>query len=59
MLVAAHNSDLLAASRVGYRTAFVPRPTEYGPQQTENQRAEHAFDLVARDFGHLADLLEC
>jgi 2-haloacid dehalogenase len=28
MLVAAHNGDLLAAAAVGYRTAFVPRPTE-------------------------------
>jgi 2-haloacid dehalogenase len=59
MLVAAHNGDLLAASQVGYRTAFVPRPTEYGPGQSENLRAEHDFDVVARDFGQLADLLDC
>ena len=59
MLVAAHNEDLLAAAGVGYRTAFVARPTEYGPAQSKNLRAEHDFDLVARDFGHLADLLEC
>jgi 2-haloacid dehalogenase len=31
MLVAAHNSDLAAAASCGLRTAFVARPTEYGP----------------------------
>lgn len=59
MLVAAHNGDLLAAAAVGFRTAFVPRPTEYGPGQTENLRAEHDFDVEARDFGDLADQLGC
>jgi 2-haloacid dehalogenase len=59
MLVAAHNSDLVAAAGVGYRTAFVPRPAEYGPGQRENRKAEHDFDVVARDFRHLADQLGC
>ncbi len=31
MLVAAHNGDLAAAAKVGLRTAFVARPSEYGP----------------------------
>ena len=30
MLVAAHNGDLAAACGVGFHTAFVARPTEYG-----------------------------
>ena len=30
-LVAAHNSDLAAARRCGLRAAFIPRPTEHGP----------------------------
>lgn len=59
MLVAAHNDDLAAASQVGFRTAFVARLSEYGPNQTANRKAEHDFDVVARDFGHLADLLGC
>jgi 2-haloacid dehalogenase len=59
MLVAAHNSDLVAASQVGMRTAFFPRPTEYGPGQRENLRAEHEFDAVARDLEDLAELLGC
>ena len=33
MLVAAHNGDLAAAAATGLRTAFVARPTEYGPHQ--------------------------
>jgi len=57
MLVAAHNSDLVAAARQGLKTGFVARPTEYGPHQTRDFEAEHEFDVVARDFVHLADLM--
>ena len=39
MLVAAHNDDLAAAQSVGYRTAFVLRPVEYGPGQTKDVAA--------------------
>src|SRR6478736_1624035 len=35
MLVAAHNSDLAAANKLGLRTAFVPPPMEHGPGQTD------------------------
>ncbi len=57
MLVAAHNNDLVAAAREGLKTGFVARPTEYGPHQTHDFNAEHAFDVVARDFVHLAELM--
>ncbi|HEU5323168.1 MAG TPA: haloacid dehalogenase type II, partial [Methylomirabilota bacterium] len=40
LMVAAHNGDLGAASGVGLRTAFVCRPTEHGPKQTTDLRAE-------------------
>jgi 2-haloacid dehalogenase len=59
MMVAAHNSDLVAARGCGFRTAFVPRPTEYGPAQRTDQRAEHDFDVVADDFRDLAARLGC
>jgi 2-haloacid dehalogenase len=59
MLVAAHNGDLLAASGVGFRTAFVRRPTEYGPHQARDLRPEHAFDVVAESLVDLADKLGC
>lgn len=59
MLVAAHNGDLLAAAAVGYRTAFVPRPTEYGPDQKADLKAEHDFDIVAESMVDLAGKLGC
>lgn len=57
MMVAAHNNDLSAAASLGLRTAFVPRPGEYGPTQKTDLIAERAWDFVARDFNDLADKL--
>jgi len=59
MLVAAHNGDLAAARGVGFHTAFVVRPTEYGPGQKTDLVAEQAWDVVARDFVDLAERLGC
>jgi 2-haloacid dehalogenase len=56
-MVAAHNGDLAAARACGLATAFVPRPTEHGPGQTRDLRPEEDWDVVARDFGDLADKL--
>ncbi|OMR78665.1 haloacid dehalogenase type II [Burkholderia pseudomallei] len=53
-LVAAHNGDLAAARRCGYRTAFVARAREHGPAQTTDLRAEQDWDVVAADFIELA-----
>jgi 2-haloacid dehalogenase len=50
MICAAHNDDLAAARSCGLRTAFVPRPTEYGPLQTRDFAADADWDIVARDF---------
>ena len=57
MLVAAHNHDLTAAQGAGLKAAFVPRPTEYGPRQRRDFKAEHPFDIVAKDFVDLAEQL--
>lgn len=57
MMVAAHNYDLRHARSHGMRTAFIARPTEYGPGQTDNLRAEEDWDVIARDFGELATRL--
>jgi 2-haloacid dehalogenase len=59
MMVAAHNGDLAAAAGCGLRTAFVPRPEEYGPGQTTDLAPEREFDVVARDFVDLATRLGC
>jgi 2-haloacid dehalogenase len=57
MMVAAHNGDLKAASEAGLRTAYVIRPTQYGPNQTQELAAEGDWDIVARNFLDLADQL--
>lgn len=54
MLVAAHKDDLHAARACGLKTAFVPRPREYGPTASADVTRDPAFDLYARDFNHLA-----
>ena len=54
MMVAAHNDDLRGARACGLRTAFIPRPTEYGPQQRTDLKAEADWDVVAADLEDLA-----
>ena len=57
MLVAAHNYDLSQARRHGMQTAFIARPTEYGPGQTTDLEAEDDWNIVADDMDALADSL--
>ncbi len=59
MMVAAHNDDLRAARGRGMRTAFVVRPTEYGPGQTTDLGPDDQWDVVADDFIDLAEQLDC
>ena len=57
MMVAAHNSDLRGASKAGLRTAYVIRPTQYGPAQKSDLAPEGEWDVVANDFVDLAEKL--
>ena len=59
MMVAAHNGDLAAASAVGLRTVFVPRPHEHGPGQSKDVKPARDWDVVASDFVDLAARLGC
>jgi 2-haloacid dehalogenase len=59
MMVAAHNYDLAAARSEGLRTAFLPRPLEYGPGQTTDLSPEAEWDVVAGDLDDLARRLGC
>jgi 2-haloacid dehalogenase len=59
MMVAAHNGDLVAARGRGFRTAFVVRPREHGPNQTRDLKPEHDFDVIADSFIDLAVKLGC
>jgi 2-haloacid dehalogenase len=59
MMVAAHNGDLKAAQSHGLKTAFVARPAEYGPLQKYDFEATGDWDIVAKDFGGIADKMGC
>jgi 2-haloacid dehalogenase len=59
MMVAAHSADLVAARGRGFRTAFVGRPLEFGPQAPRDAAAGHDFDVVADSFTDLATKLGC
>ncbi len=57
MMAAAHNGDLAAARKCGLLTAFFPRPSEYGPHQSRDFKAEADWDVVATDIEEMAGLL--
>lgn len=59
MMVAAHNRDLAAARELGFQTAFVRRPTEYGPGQTKDLKADSDWDIVADSMVEIAEALDC
>lgn len=53
-MCAAHNYDLAAARDAGLATAFVSRPTEFGPSQTTDLSPSEQWDVVATDFHDMA-----
>jgi 2-haloacid dehalogenase len=57
MMVAAHSGDLTAAGKVGLKTAFVPRPLEFGPKGKAELKAASPVDITATDFNDLASRL--
>ncbi len=58
MMVAAHNGDLKAAKSVGFKTAFVRRPLEFGPSADKaDLMPDPSVDVSADDFNDLADKL--
>ena len=59
MLVAAHKSDLAAARRCGWQTAYVRRALEFGPGVDRDGAPDPGATINADDFGDLADQLGC
>jgi 2-haloacid dehalogenase len=55
LMCAAHNRDLAAAHALGLKTAFVARPTEYGPAR--EARPTGAWDFAVASLTELADRL--
>ena len=57
LMAAAHNYDLAAAQALGMRTAFIPRPSEYGPGQTTDLAPTGKWDVVVDSVEELAAAL--
>ncbi len=54
MMVATHKYDLKGAKAFGFRTAFIPRPLEFGPATKVDGKPEDYIDVMAEDFVDLA-----
>jgi len=54
LMVACHNFDLNAAKACGFKTAFVRRPDEWGPQGPPDPEPDPRHDLVVGSFPELA-----
>jgi 2-haloacid dehalogenase len=50
MMVAAHKFDLKAANAAGFKTAYLPRPLELGPETKLDRSPETYIDVVADDL---------
>ena len=59
MMVAAHNDDLYAARALGFKTAYINRPYEYGEGQVNDLHAEEVWDIVGEYMTDVADELVC
>lgn len=57
LMVACHNFDLDAAKDVGFKTAFVRRPDEWGPEGPPDPDPNKHHDIVVNDFPGLAAAL--
>ena len=57
MMVAAHPDDLTAAARVGFQTAYIPRPLEFGPSHKGEPVIGRNFNVTSANFVELAQRL--
>jgi 2-haloacid dehalogenase len=57
LMVAAHRWDIAGARAAGFRTAYVARPRERGPNRAAENPAEVECDLVVHGFDELATAL--
>jgi 2-haloacid dehalogenase len=57
LMVAAHGWDLAGARAVGFRTAYVMRPSESGPHKPSEDPRAVGCDLIVNDFVELAKTL--
>jgi 2-haloacid dehalogenase len=55
VMVAAHKFDLKAAKAAGFKTAYIPRPLENGPETTVDRSPETFIDTVADNLIELSE----
>lgn len=58
-MVACHNFDLDAAKAAGFRTAFVRRPNEWGPDGPPDPEPNPHHDVIVDSFSELIEALAC
>jgi 2-haloacid dehalogenase len=56
-MVACHNFDLDAAKAVGFKTAFVRRPDEWGPDGPPDPEPNPQHDIIVDSFPEMAAAL--
>ena len=56
-MVACHNFDLNAAKRVGFKTAFVRRPDEWGQDPPPDPTPNSKHDIIVNTFPELLERL--
>lgn len=56
-MVACHNFDLNAAKAVGFKTAFVKRPNEWGPSGPPDPKPNPDHDIIVNTFPDLVEEL--
>jgi 2-haloacid dehalogenase len=59
MMVASHKYDIRAAGGLGFQSAFIARPLEFGVDGEADVAYSDEFDINASDFVDLADQLGC
>ena len=59
LMVAAHQSDLVAARACGLQTAYIERPLEWGPNRANTDRPDEANTYFATSLTDLATQLGC
>lgn len=58
LMVAAHRYDLDAAEELGFRTAYLSRPFEFGPKGKTDEADNMPYDIIATDMNDLAEKLK-
>ena len=57
-MVACHNFDLNAAKSVGYKTAFIRRPDEWGFESPPDPEPNPEHDIIVDTFSELVEALD-